>query len=427
VDGVGRYDGRAGVRVAGGCDEAGDGVSGDADGSGVASHRDQPGYGDALQVDAAGAAGDRERPLDGVGAAAGRRGAEADRTGGRAQGGVTAIVLYRKRRWVLRQNGAAYVIRELASDWDRQDEKAFLDSAGRYFARVIAVPGPSRLGRSWDWPLGPDAQQWDGKVGELALAFQALRFADDPRSPNGILVWAPWAVAVAFGMRISAADRDLVLDVWQRPSHGRAGDVAAVIGAQRPHRFGYSEPAPLTELLPGSPPLELTWPAVLAATRRAGEQPPIGRRRRVAVLLVRLGHQGWGPVPEAGTGLEAPHGLRLKVSDFVGVSPTRPSRITVHELRCLPSPGEQFPWQAIPSLVAAVIDWTERKAAELADHTLLFGAIMPPEVALGLGISAGRAERTRWPRNMWPLVYQTATSSLVVPHLNLGSAELRAP
>jgi hypothetical protein len=29
----------------------------------------------------------------------------------------TAIVLYRKRRWVLGQNGTAYVIRELASGW----------------------------------------------------------------------------------------------------------------------------------------------------------------------------------------------------------------------------------------------------------------------------------------------------------------------
>src|SRR6185437_13252628 len=36
---------------------------------------------------------------------------------------IIASVLHRKRRWVLHQNGTAYVIRELASDWDRQDEK----------------------------------------------------------------------------------------------------------------------------------------------------------------------------------------------------------------------------------------------------------------------------------------------------------------
>src|SRR6202047_911477 len=39
---------------------------------------------------------------------------------------ATAIVLYRKRREVLHQNGTVYVIQELVSDWDRQDEKAFL-------------------------------------------------------------------------------------------------------------------------------------------------------------------------------------------------------------------------------------------------------------------------------------------------------------
>ena len=157
---------------------------------------------------------------------------------------VTAIGLHRKRRWVLRENGTAYVIRELASDWDRQDEQSFMDSAGRYFARVIKVPGPGQLGRPWDWPLGPGAQRWDSKVDELTRSFQALRTVDDPTTPNGIVMWAPWAIALAFGMRVTAADRALVLDVWQRPSHGRAGDVRTVIGTQRPHRFGY--PAPCT-------------------------------------------------------------------------------------------------------------------------------------------------------------------------------------
>jgi hypothetical protein len=340
---------------------------------------------------------------------------------------ATAIVLHRKRRWVLQQNGTAYVIWELASDWDRQNEKAFLDSAGRYFARVIEVPGPGQLGRSWNWPLGPGAQHWDGKVGELALAFQALRSADDPGTPNGILMWASWAVAVAFGLRVSAADRDLVLDVWQRPSHGRAGDIETVIGTQRPHRFGHTEPVPLTELLPDSALREFTWRARLTATQQdTGEPCPPGRRR-VSVLLLRLGSQGWGPLPEAGTRPEPAQALHLKVSDAVGVTPNRSSRITIHELRCLPPPGGQFPWHALPSLVSASTEWIERKSAELAGHTLLLGVIMPPETALGLGITAGHAQHTRWPQNMWPLVYQTATDSLVVPYLNLGTAALRDP
>jgi hypothetical protein len=334
---------------------------------------------------------------------------------------VIAVVLYRKRRWVLHQNGTAYVIRELASDWVRQDEKAFLDSAGRYFARVIKVPGPGQLGRSWDWPLGADAQQWDGKLDELAHSFQALRSVDDPDTPNGILIWASWAVAVAFGLRVTTADRDLVLDVWQRPSHGRAGDVETVLGTQRPHRFGYPEPVPLPKLPPESAPREFTWQAKLTTIRR-GADAHRAAASRVSVLLLRLGHQKWGPLPEAGTGSQRAQALHLEIDDAVGVTPNRSSDITIYELRCLPPSDGQFPWHAIPSLVAASADWIESKSDELAGSAVLLGATMLPETALGLGITAGHAQRTRWPKNMWPLVYRTATDSLVVPHLNLGTA-----
>lgn len=336
--------------------------------------------------------------------------------------GGTAIALYRKRRWVLCKNGTAYVIRELSTEWDRQDERIFLDSAGRYFARVINVPGPGQLGRFWDWPLGPGAQHWNGKVDELARSFQALRSADDARTPNGILMWAPWAVAVAFGLRVTAADRDLVLDVWQRPSHGRAGDVEAVIGTQRPHRFGYAEPPPLDEVLPGPAPREVTWHPKLTATQRGADaRGPASSH--VSVLLLRLGCQKWGSLPEVGTEPQPAHGLHLHIDDAAGVTANcRSSSITIHELQYSPPSGGRFPWNSIPSLVAASADWIERKSADLAGHTLLLGTAMPPETALGLGITAGHAHRTRWPENIWPLVYQPTADSLVVPDLNLGAA-----
>lgn len=345
-------------------------------------------------------------------------------TGASLAAAVTAVVLHRKRRRVLRDNGTAYVIRELASDWDRQDEQAFLDTAGRYFARVVKVPGPGQLGWPWDWPLGPGAQRWDGKAHELTRSFQSLRSVDDPGTPNGIVMWAPWAIALAFGMRVTAADRDLVLDVWQRPSHGRAGDVRTVIGTQRPHRFGYPDPVPLDELLPGSALQGFTWPARLKATRPdAPAHPAAGRH--VSVLLLRFGHQKWGPLAAVDAEAEPDQALHLEISDVAGVTPHRSSQITVHEARCLPPPGGLFPWPAIPSLAAAAADWIERKSAELSGHTLLLGTAMPPEVALGLGIRAGHPGRTRWPENMWPLVYRTATDSLVVPRLNLGTNALR--
>jgi hypothetical protein len=330
---------------------------------------------------------------------------------------ATALVLYRKRRWVLRQNGTAYIIQEQAAAWDGQDEKPFLDSAGRYFARVVTVPGPGKLGRPWNWPLDADASRWDGKVTDLAHSFLALALDDNQDTPNGMFMWAWWAVAAAFGMRVTAAQRALVLDVWQRPSHARAGRVEPVTPQQRPHRFGYTAPVPLAELLPESAPREFTWVAELTTTPLAS--PSAGDP--VSVLLLRLGRQRWGPLPETGPA----HTRHLKVDDAAGILPDTPTEVTIHELRCLPPQDGQFPWDAVPSLVAACADWIERKAAELPGHTLLLGTTMPPEVALGLGITAGQVHRTGWPENLWPLVYRPDTGTLVLPYLNLGTAALR--
>jgi VIT1/CCC1 family predicted Fe2+/Mn2+ transporter len=45
---------------------------------------------------------------------------------------VIAVALSRKRRWVLRQNGTAYVIQEFAAAWDSQDERAFLEAYPKF-------------------------------------------------------------------------------------------------------------------------------------------------------------------------------------------------------------------------------------------------------------------------------------------------------
>jgi hypothetical protein len=338
---------------------------------------------------------------------------------------ATAVMLNRKRRWVLGQNGTAYVIQEVAADWARQDERAFLDSAGRYFARVIQVPGPGQLGHPWNWPLGDGAQRWDPKVTELVRSFQALHSDDNPKTPSGILIWTWWAVAAAFGMRVTAADRDLVLDVWHRPSHARAGDVETVIGSERPHRFGTTEPVALARLLPDSAPREVTWPVKLTVTQRK-TVPAAAAGKPVSVLLLRLGQQSWGPLREVYAEPEPDGQHDLKIDDAAGIIPGESSDTLIHELRCLPPPDGQFPWPAIPSLVAACADWIERKTAELDGHTLLLGTVMPPEAALGLGITAGQVRRTGWPKDLWPLVYHARAGTLVVPHLNLGTAYDRA-
>jgi hypothetical protein len=339
---------------------------------------------------------------------------------------VTALVLYRKRRWVLRQNGTAYIIQEQAAVWDGQDEKPFLDSAGRYFARVVTVPGPGRLGRSWDWPLGAGASRWDGKVTELAHSFLALALDDDQDTPDGIFMWAWWAVAAAFGMRVTAAQRGLVLDVWQRPSHGRAGHVEPITRQQRPHQFGHTSPVPLAQLVPESAPREFTW-AVELTTTHLVPAAPTAAADRVSVLLLRLGRERWGPLPDVHAKPRPAPAFQLKVHDAAGLLPGETMDVTIHELRCLPPQNGQFPWEAVPSLVAASADWIEHKAHELAGDTLLLGTTMLPETALGLGITAGQVQRTGWPENLWPLVYHRDTDALVIPRLNLGTAALRDP
>jgi hypothetical protein len=262
-------------------------------------------------------------------------------TGASLAAAATAIALHRKRRWVLHQNGTAYVVQELASDWARQDEKIFLESAGRYFARVVKVPGPGQLGRPWDWPLDSGARYWDDKLDELARAFQTLRFADGQETPDGILMWASWAVAAAFGMRVTAADRDLVLDVWHRPSNGRAGRVETVIGTQRPHRFGPAGPVPQGGLPSAPAPRVVRRPAELKSTRLS-QDAHRAAGGDVTVLLLRLGHQAWGPLP--GVGEVTAHPVRLEIIDAAGVCPDWSPRAVVYEWRCLPPPGGLFPW-----------------------------------------------------------------------------------
>jgi hypothetical protein len=74
-----------------------------------------------------------------------------------------------------------------------------------------------------DWPLGDGAGRWDGKVVELARAFQVLHSDDNPATPNGMFIWAWWPVTLVLCARLTATDRGLALDVWQRPTRGRPG------------------------------------------------------------------------------------------------------------------------------------------------------------------------------------------------------------
>lgn len=319
---------------------------------------------------------------------------------------------------MLRQNGTAYIIQEQARFWDDDKAQRFREGIRRQFARVIQVPGPVEAGRGWDWPLDADARHWDAKADELVRAFRVLSI-DEARDgtviPNGVFAWAYWAVAVAFGMRVTAADRSLVLDVWQRPSKARAGEVEPELWAQRPHRFGSA-----TGAASGLEFAEFTWEAELTVSRRGRSRPSTAGG--VSVLLVRFSRFDWGPLPgvTAAPPVEGPLGLHLY--DAAGVIPAGVSRADLHELRCVPLES-QFPWRVFPALAAEAASWMERKAKELTGHTLLLGALMPQEAGLGLGILAGQeARRAGWPAHLWPIVLEPGKRELVIPRLDLGSA-----
>jgi hypothetical protein len=325
----------------------------------------------------------------------------------------------RGRDRMLARNGTAYIIQEQARFWADDKAERFRAGIRRQFARVVQVPGPAELSRGWDWPLDADARHWDGKADELVRAFRVLS-VDEARdgtvTPNGVFMWAWWAVAMAFGMRATAADRSLVLDVWQRPSNARMGEVTPETWAQRPHRFG---PAALPGGLAVS---KHVWPAELTLSRRGRTRPSRGNGD-VGVLLVRFSSQEWGPLPEV-TARPPEDRLALHLYDAAGVVPAAASRTEIHELRCVP-PGERFPWRDFPGLAAAAAAWIERKATELAGRTLLLGTLMPQEVGLGLGILAGQeSRRASWPVHLWPVVFEPSRREHVIPNLNLGSAAI---
>jgi hypothetical protein len=347
---------------------------------------------------------------------------------------LATLLIWQGRNRILRRNGTAYVFQESARGWSGDDARTFLASVGRQFARTIEVPGPGKLGGSWDWPLGAGAQDWDSQLNELVRAFQALRYDDDPGMPKGIFMWAWAPLAIAYGTRATVADRGLVLDVWQRPGKGRAGEVEIPPWSQGPHRFGRGQRSqPITSALPGSVRRGYRWPArvtieppAIGAGAAAGSA-AIGREVPV-ILLVRLGGLSWGPVPDVPAEPDPDAPLTVVLKDAAGLGRVGTFRTEIRELRIVPPAGVRlFPWPAYPSLVAEVSEWIRQRTAELDGHPIMIGTILPPEVALGLGIDAGQAVRPAWPTHLWPIVSDPTTKALVVPRLNLGTAALASP
>ena len=364
-----------------------------------------------------------------------------------------AEVARRGQSGMIQQYGTAYIIQEYARFWDKDTAARFREGIHRQFARVVQVPGPVELDRAWDWSLDQDAWDWDAKVEELVRAFRALS-VDESRSgeatPNGVFLWAFWAIATAFGMRATAADRDLVLDVWQRPSKARAGEVEPEIWEQHPHRFSSAMAAGVAatggQVMSdsGAAPVftEHVWPASLECSWIPRRQGWYGSLPPISVLLIRFSAEEWGPLPPVAEQPDGPLTLLLRIAvplppvpqgalTETGDSPQVLPQVTemevrLHELRCVPpltASGERrFPWDQYPALAAEAAAWVQRKAKELEGDTLLLGSAMPQEVGLGLGLQAGQvSRRSSWPTRLWPIVFDPGKRDLVVPNLQLGT------
>jgi len=179
----------------------------------------------------------------------------------------------RGRDRMRQQKGTAFIIYEDARFWTPQDVTRFWQGIHRQFARVIQVPGPREMTPGWDWALDATAaRDWGSKADELVRAFGVLSRDESHTgiaTPNSVFIWAWWAVAAAFGMRVTAADGGLELDVWQRPSKAREAAVYPEIWEQRPHRFALTMPNASSPLSPS----EHLWKAELTVHRRGRPRP----------------------------------------------------------------------------------------------------------------------------------------------------------
>ncbi|GAA1033672.1 hypothetical protein GCM10009557_36160 [Virgisporangium ochraceum] len=306
------------------------------------------------------------------------------------------------RNTLLHRRGTAYIVEETAPGWDPEDKRAFTAAIRSQFAAVREVPGPARLRGDWEWAFDHRAALWGERLTDLVHSFRVVYINDDPTTPNALYMWAPWPVALAFGLRTHNRNRSLNLQVRARPSFGRRGTVRAVAFTDPGHTFG--DPGG-TQQPPAGTITVREYPVRLRV-EPAGAGPP------VVVLLLRTSDLPFGPLPSE------PHGgtPTLSVTDGATLNLPGDALATVHEWVYQPV-GQTIDWVEFPAVVASAAAWI-RDRADVADgSSLLLGALLPQEVAVGIGIVAARTPN--WPAHLWPMMHDPARG-LVVVRLDLG-------
>jgi hypothetical protein len=357
-------------------------------------------------------------------------------------------------RWYAREvaveeRGTAYVINEMVPVWRHEEKAAVLTEAGSGFAAALLVPGPRELGENWDWTVGPQAApQWDARVDQLVNSFWAVHYNDSKVTRNAVFVWAPWPVAMAFGARVTARGRGLVLHVRQRPSYGAAGPHRRPRLSDNPHDFGGVENVPvLEEIAPRHQPVTATTMLTLTVrplgapdhqTGRTGrrEGHPVHAARSetgILLLVVRVTHGPVGPI-EMDLAKTRPFTLEVSPGLATDVVPAGPHHVPVAELRlgAREPDGPAVPeldWMAFPSAVNAIADWVTGQAAERKAKVVLLAARMPQEIAVGLGVQLTQRSQARekgepWPWQVYPAIFTGDPDRLAVPGLRLGACSV---
>jgi len=353
-----------------------------------------------------------------------------------------AFMQYRNAR----ARGTVYVIREHARGWedDEAHVQEFLRSMARDFPAVRLVPGPAAL-HGWPWPLGAGAEDWDERVDELVTALRVVRKDDQSESVKSVIVWARWPVAVAVMSRTLAAERGPRLGVRQRVSYGRAAEVDPVAACQPALLFD-----PVLDLPPDG---AAALPLRTFRRRRTSPTPPpaeeiehrgtmtivrkrkgVGQRSRqakttrVTILLVRLSAASWGPLPPLdGASAAAATAPATQVADAAGIGVDGTVDYVLREWRCLPPAGD-IPaihrWEDFEALAHGAARWISAHAKLSSGEVLLFGASMPQEIGLGIGIHGRRVDETQWPGHLYPMVWDADEAGFVIPNLDLGWASL---
>ena len=356
---------------------------------------------------------------------------------------------------------------------------------------------------NWPGAAHQGALLWSGAVDDLVLSFRSINSADRQDTRNNIIAWTPWPAAILWSARLMAADRGITLaerhrsrfpeerfrataavgqtpipaispgrgiQVRHRPSFGRQGALPVDTWRDKPldflaaeafgehdlsaygHIYQARHPVRLTLTRPGSPPTSDSRAnpsqgrrSCLKRPTPATEGPP-----KIKILVVGLAATSWTNLtvmPPSGraafpelslcrcTFKNGTKGHDLAVWDHPGVGLSGTFDTEILEFRCLPK-DEFHEWLHFPILTFGIASWI---AANATAEVNLLGLLVPPEVALGLGIVAaqrlGRKAETQsrqpgvsatsaWPKNLWPLYIPDAHSEPCIPGLSLGAQSM---